>query len=54
MYTFEQHRIIKKVSDEILDLVDQAPNMDRGDVQAVAEAIALKVVNKYYKVDEAA
>ncbi len=47
-------QLIMKISDEILDLVDNAQDMPRGDVQGASEAIAMKVVNKYYNSEEAA
>ncbi len=43
-----------KISDEILDLVDNAIDMPRGDVQGAAEAIAINVVNQHFDVEEAA
>ncbi len=41
----EKVRLINKISDEILELVDSAEDMPRSDVQGAAEAIALKIVN---------
>lgn len=50
----QTRQLVMKISDEILALVDDAPDMTRGDVQSAAEAIALQVVMKYYQVDPAA
>lgn len=39
-------RLAMQLSDQILDLIDNADDMPRGDLQGAAEALALKLVSE--------
>jgi hypothetical protein len=39
------HQTIKKYSNEILELVDNAGDIPRGDIQGIAEAIVINILN---------
>lgn len=40
----EQQRKAMKLSDEILDIIDSADEMTRGDLQGCVEALAMRLV----------
>jgi hypothetical protein len=40
----EEQRRIMKITDEILELVDNAEDYDRSDLQGVAQAIAMRAI----------